>query len=326
MDTKTQANANTDNTQTIKQPKKQGRTLVSILYVVLWAVLFTLKWCVPDDWGSLGFDVFFCVIAVIGAYEFLRAMGGTSYIQRAVTTAFCCIVVVLFVLTKELINQGYLTMICTLCVYEVILACISVFDHRNSPVKGLATCSLCMLYCGLLPTCLAAINHLAVNSMAAMLVLFLVAVLTDTFAYLIGTLLKRFIPLKLAPQLSPNKTVIGAVGGLVGGIIGALVAFVGIYYLGGLNGEVMGTTYAYNSVYLTFSSEAISPILVFALVGLVGAVLSIIGDLFESAIKRECGIKDMSHLLGGHGGVLDRVDGLLACGLVVLLAFGTIIS
>ncbi|MCD8294547.1 MAG: phosphatidate cytidylyltransferase [Clostridia bacterium] len=312
--------------QTVKTEKKQGRTLVSILYVVLWAVLFTLKWCVPGDWGSLGFDVFFCVLAILGSYEFLRAMKGTSYIQRAVTIAFCGIVVVLFVLTKMLINQGYLTMICTLCVYEVILACISVFDHRNSPVKGMASCSLCMLYCGLLPTCLAAINHLAANSMAGMLCLFLVTVLTDTFAYVVGTLLKRFVPLKLAPQLSPNKTVIGAVGGLIGGIVGALVAFVGIYYLGGLNGDVMGVTYAYNSVYLTFSSEAISPVLAFALIGLVGSVLATIGDLFESAIKRECGIKDMSHLLGGHGGVLDRVDALLACGLVMLICFGTIIS
>ncbi len=306
--------------------KKQGRALVSILYVVLWAVLFTLKWCVPGNWGSLGFDVFFCAIAVLGSLEFLNAMGGVSYIQKAVTIAFCGVVVVLFVITKMLMDQGYLTMICTLCVYELILACISVFDHKNSPVKGMGICSLCMLYCGLLPTCLSAINHLASNSMAAMLVLFLVTVLTDSLAFVVGTFLKRFIPLKLAPQLSPNKTVIGAVGGLIGGVIGALVAFVAIYYLGGLNGEVMGVTYEFNTVMLTFSSEAVSPILVFALVGLAGAVVAIVGDLFESAIKRECNIKDMSRLLGAHGGILDRVDGLLACGLVVLLCFGTIIA
>ncbi|MCD8286550.1 MAG: phosphatidate cytidylyltransferase [Clostridia bacterium] len=314
------------NVQTIKQGKKGGRTLVSVLYVALWTALFTLKWCVPDGWGSLGFDVFFCAIAVLGSIEFLKAMGGVSYIQKAVTIAFCGIVVVLFVLTKMLMDQGYLAMICTLCVYEVILALVSVFDHRNSPVKGMATCSLCMLYCGLLPTCLAAINHLASNSMAGMLALFLITVLTDTFAFLIGSALKRFVPLKLAPQLSPNKTVIGAAGGLIGGIVGGLLAFVVIYYLGGLNGTVMGTTYAYNEVYLTFTSEAISPILVFALIGLVGAVLAIIGDLFESAIKRECDIKDMGHLLGAHGGVLDRVDSLLACGLVCLICFGTIIG
>ncbi len=304
----------------------KSRVFISVIYTLLWAILFTLKWVVPDGWGSIGFDVFFCAVAVLGAYEFLKAMGGTSYLQRAVTTAFCGIVVVLFVLTKILMDQGYLTMICTLCVYEIILAGISVFDHRNSPVKGLATCSLAMLYCGLLPTCLAAINHLAANSMAGMLTLFLVTVLTDTFAFLIGSALKGLIPMKLAPQLSPHKTVIGAIGGLIGGIVGGLVAFVLIYYLGGLNGEVMGVTYEFNSVYLTFTSEAISPVLVFAIVGLAGGILAEVGDLFESAIKRECGIKDMSRLLGEHGGVLDRVDGLLACGLVVLLSFGTIIA
>ena len=55
-----------------------------------------------------------------------------------------------------------------------------------------------------------------------------------------------------------------------------------------------------------------------------GAAVSVaaqFGDLFESAIKRECGIKDMGRLLPGHGGVLDRFDGTLFAGVVVLLAF-----
>ncbi len=301
----------------------KNRVLFSIIYVVIWAALFALKWCVPGGWGSLGFDVFFCFVAVMCAYEFLKAMQGTSYLQRAVTIAFCGIVVVMYVLTEMLLEQGFLAMICVLCVYGVILACISVFDHQRSTVKGMTTCLFGMLYCGLLPTVLCAINHLSANSVAALLVLFLTTVLTDTCAFLIGGAFRKVLPLKLAPHLSPNKTVIGAIGGLIGGVAGALIAFVGIYYLGGLNGEIIGV--GFNDVYLTFTSEAISPILVFALVGLVGAVLAEIGDLFESAIKRECGIKDTGKLLGAQGGVLDRVDGLLFVGLVVLICFGTII-
>ena len=50
-----------------------------------------------------------------------------------------------------------------------------------------------------------------------------------------------------------------------------------------------------------------------------------IGDLFESAIKRECGVKDMGKCLPGHGGILDRFDSMLYCSVVVLISFGTII-
>ncbi len=64
----------------------------------------------------------------------------------------------------------------------------------------------------------------------------------------------------------------------------------------------------------------------FVLVGLGTSILAMIGDLFESAIKRECGIKDMGNLLPGHGGVLDRFDSMLYCGVLVLFAFGSIIS
>ena len=50
-----------------------------------------------------------------------------------------------------------------------------------------------------------------------------------------------------------------------------------------------------------------------------------IGDLFESAIKRACGVKDMGKCLPGHGGILDRFDSMLYCSVVVLISFGTII-
>lgn len=308
------------------------------MYVAVWALMCALKWCVPaggvaGGWGSLGFDAVFCAISVIGALEFLRAIDRSesganckiSFPQRAFTIAFCAVSIPLYVLMEmipETNGSGFLAVACAFMVYLMFLAATSVFDHDRSSVKGTIYCVFCMLYCGVLSTMLAAVNHLNENSMAAILLLFACAVLTDTGAYAIGSLLKRFVPLKLAPQLSPNKTVIGAVGGILGGIIGAIIAYYLMYLCGGINGQVFVAHY--NGVGLVFSNPDFG-LFAFVMVGLFTSVMCQIGDLFESAIKRECGVKDMGNLLPGHGGVLDRFDSMLFCSVVVLFSFATII-
>jgi len=103
---------------------------------------------------------------------------------------------------------------------------------------------------------------------------------SDTFAYFFGRALGRR---KLAPTLSPNKTVEGALGGLFGAVLcGA-----------------------------GFSWWIHLPLLHGLMVGLLAGVLGPLGDLFESALKRELGIKDFGTLMPGHGGALDRIDSLL---------------
>ena len=92
---------------------------------------------------------------------------------------------------------------------------------------------------------------------------------------------------KLAPRVSPKKTVEGAIGGLVGGVLGtALMMAVGSYIL----------------------RDAFWDFGLLAVFGLLGSVISQIGDLSFSVIKREYGVKDYGHLLPGHGGILDRFD------------------
>lgn len=303
-----------------KPPLKEGkksmkpRVITAIVYVVVWIALCALKWLVPDGFGAFGFDVVFCAISVIGSFEFLRAVGGTSTPQRAFTIAFAAVVVPLYIVVQMTSGAGLLAVICAFTFYVMCLMATSVFDPLRSTVKGTISCVFCMLYCGILSAILSAINHLSQNSMAAILVLFMTTVFCDTGAFAFGSLFKRWLPWKLSPKLSPNKTIVGAVGGLIGGIVGGIVAFLLIDRFGG-----------YNGVGLTFSSDRIAPIVCFILVGLATAVLAQVGDLFESAIKRECGIKDMGKLLPGHGGILDRFDSMLYCSVVVLLCFSTII-
>lgn len=122
----------------------------------------------------------------------------------------------------------------------------------------------------------------APRGMAWVLVVILVTWIADSAAYLVGRSLGRR---KLAPALSPNKTVEGALGGLAGA---ALVA-VGCFALFGLPGEPLAAAGA----------------------GVALGIAGQIGDLSESLMKRQAGVKDSGNLIPGHGGILDRVDALL---------------
>jgi phosphatidate cytidylyltransferase len=114
----------------------------------------------------------------------------------------------------------------------------------------------------------------------------------DIGAYFVG---KKYGKYKLAPQISPGKSIEGAIGGILA------VCLLGICF------------YNYNTSLNDFFSMLGSKYSVFALllVSVCLAVMSILGDLFESQLKRLSGMKDSSNLLPGHGGILDRLDAVL---------------
>jgi phosphatidate cytidylyltransferase len=114
------------------------------------------------------------------------------------------------------------------------------------------------------------------------LLLLVIVVFSDTLAFFVGHAAGRR---RLAPAVSPGKSVEGAIGGLVGGVLGALVArSLGLPPL---------------------------PLLHAVALGAAGAAMGIVGDLDESLLKRWAGVKDSGTLFPGHGGMLDRLDSLL---------------
>ena len=157
-----------------------------------------------------------------------------------------------------------------------------------------------ILYCGLPVISLLWLRGLP-NGAAAVLWTLAIVWATDIAAYFTGRALGG--P-KLAPAISPNKTWAGAIGGV---IAAALV--------GG------GLTIAYLA--RPDSPANLSWLGKFALLGVGFAVLAILGDLFESWLKRRAGVKDSGNLLPGHGGVLDRLDGLVPVACASALVFGT---
>lgn len=151
-----------------------------------------------------------------------------------------------------------------------------------------------LIYAAASMVSLAAIRSGGEAGLFAVLFLFAVVWTTDIMAYFVG---RAFKGPKLAPSISPGKTWSGAVGGTVFGVVIALLLTWGF---GGAPAIAVGG------------------------LALVLSVCSQAGDLFESALKRRCGVKDSSHLIPGHGGVMDRVDGLVAAGfalyIIVVLA------
>jgi phosphatidate cytidylyltransferase len=137
-----------------------------------------------------------------------------------------------------------------------------------------------MIYIGLPVGALVAVRRFA--GPPSLFLLMLTVIVSDTAQYYTG---RAFGRRKLAPAISPNKTVEGALGGLVFGT--ALFVAAGAWWVPGM------------------------PVALRAGLGLAIVALGIAGDLFESMLKRSAGVKDSSALIPGHGGVLDRIDALL---------------
>jgi phosphatidate cytidylyltransferase len=149
------------------------------------------------------------------------------------------------------------------------------------------------------PACIAMIwLRLMPAGLSWTLLLFVVTWFADIFAFVTGSILKG--P-KLWPRFSPNKTWSGFFGGLVAASIGA----VGIDALSQALPAIPDMGVAW-------------PII--AVIGLLGGLATMMGDLWESMLKRRFGVKDSGDLIPGHGGMLDRVDGLMFAAIVIAAA------
>ncbi len=168
---------------------------------------------------------------------------------------------------------------------------IVLFRGRQPYIVNVATTTLGALYCGWLPCHLLLIRQIGMNRVSAfqfsypeglflLLFVFLAVAITDIGAYYFGV---KFGKHKLAEVVSPKKTIEGAIGGA---ICAVLISSIG-------------------ALYTTLSLfQAI-------LGGLIITLSAQLGDLSESLIKRDAGVKDSSDILPGHGGMLDRFDGYI---------------
>lgn len=137
-----------------------------------------------------------------------------------------------------------------------------------------------------------------------------ITVFTDTCAYFTGRIIGGK---KLCPKISPKKTISGAIGGLFGGVTASLLTILCM-----VNG-------AYGYGLQHFCTENMGDVvmvqIIFVIIGIIGSIATQAGDLYASWVKRRAGVKDYGNVLSGHGGVMDRIDGLLFNGLFITILF-----
>lgn len=266
------------------------RIITSIGLVALTLGFFALRF-IDYRW----FYVYFAFISLVSTYEMTKMAGERlSLFQKIAIIGGQALALLAFFLGEQFpFSEEYSGLVLALAAYIADLMAIvtvSVFSKKEEPLEGLAFSALCLFYPGILHLCMFMLNALKINSLVAVTLLFAVSPLCDTLAFFTGILFKGE---KLCPAVSPKKTISGAIGGLIGGTLGGILVY--------------AVLNAQNNVVYRGNAD---PYLFFALVGFVAAALTEIGDLAESFIKRRVGVKDSGTIFPGHGGMLDRVDGM----------------
>lgn len=225
--------------------------------------------------GGIYFVVLSVVIALLVYYEWTRITQAAQKDREAYWVGWLALVLVGFGVLAEQGMEAWNEYLWGVVALLFIYALIRA-KNRWNPAG--------IVYAGLTGVSLAEIRGDDFTGFIAMIFIFAVVWGTDIAAYFTG---RAIGGKKLAPSISPGKTWSGAIGGAVVAMIcGSLVV---LSYMKNVSGWIIG-------------------------LALVLSVFSQIGDLFESFMKRRYKVKDSSHLIPGHGGVMDRIDGLVfAC-------------
>ncbi len=247
--------------------------------VVLGAILAAaLAWLPPSGWAL--FTLLFIAIAAWEWSGFARMSPPARFLYAGTVTLIAAGVLGWTDATNEEIRTGRLLIVYGVAaVFWILCAWGWVRRNPQRPPRWLVA-SLGVF--ALAPFYVAVVDLRALGVHWLLVIMGLVWT-ADIAAYFVG---RRFGRRKLAPAVSPGKTVEGVIGALV---CVALYALLASAWLQGISTATLLT--------------------VTAAIGL--AVISVVGDLFESSLKRQAGLKDSGNVLPGHGGILDRIDALL---------------
>lgn len=262
------------------------RILVAVIFV---PILFVIMMFLPP----VVWTVVVALIAAMAAYELLRATGEGKVTLPMQVIAILSAAVIPF--GSWLGWSDIVIPVCAFLVAVVAFWCaIRAYGEEGAKI-GFYQVLVTIFGGALIPAALSALVTLKCMEQGRYLVLLavLMAFITDAGAYFAGVFLGKH---RGITKVSPNKSLEGYIGGFITGIIFAV-----------LYGLVVSAITDLPVNYISL-----------ALIGLFGALVTELGDLAFSFVKRQYGVKDYGNLLPGHGGMLDRFDSMLFCGPVVL--------
>ncbi len=265
------------------------RILVAVICVPLLLVVILLL-------PPLAFTILMMAMCAVGAWELMHPTGLTDNAYML----FCAMLMAALVPLWSYFGSAFLPALAGLTVFSLAVFAGMLRYHASVTVQGM--CST--FFAGVvMPFFFCSLVRLLMMEDGRFLILIpiLIAFIADGGAYFVGRAFGRH---KLAPTISPKKTVEGLLGGYISAVAGMLLYCV--------------------IVQLAFDREVrYGAALLYAIVG---ATVSVVGDLVFSVIKRQTGIKDYGRLLPGHGGVMDRFDSMITTApavevLILLLPF-----
>jgi len=240
-------------------------------------------------WSAVAFELLATVIVAAALGEWMQLVRWPRAAAVAGAVVFGTLLFVVALAAPELIERALLP----LCVLATIVwAGLAILLLQADAMtvrmpRGVSTALAVVLTAA----AWAALVHFLLEGVVVLFSVLVIVWLADTAAYFAG---RAFGKRKLAPHISPGKTWAGVAGAIVAVIAAALIA-----WRFAPAADVLSTRLLAG---LGVGGAALLAVLV---------MMSVVGDLFESLIKRQAGVKDSSHLLPGHGGVFDRVDALL---------------
>ena len=313
----------------VKTEVMKNRLLYGTVMFIICASVLILTFYV----SGLVYDIFILILMILAAHEMTNALAykfdKPGFLMQVITILVSyALFKTVSVLTFNNDPYGFhaiMAYFIALVSMAIIIFVANMASSRRTGESVIASI-FCMIYPVMIMFFLIAINHLpgAEKGLAftdwvyesstpnfraiSIIMVFIAASSSDIFAFAFGCTLKG--P-KFAPMISPKKTIAGAMGGFLGGIIGGAIVF-GISFTG-----VGGLTGLHNDVWIS--------LVLYLSLGLCIGVATEVGDLMASYIKRYCGVKDYSTLIPGHGGIMDRIDGMMIAAFVTYIYMAVLV-
>ena len=243
------------------------------------------------------------VLSALAVWELLHNTGKVkSRVQTVVGMVFSAAGVMMMYFVRKTLTEKYLHMdaevrqllmilLALPIVYGIVTAVFYIINRKNTTVNDACYGYLLTLYPTVGFGCMVMLREMFNHGLWYLIVLLVIAWISDTGAYFVGTFLGKH---KMAPKISPKKSWEGFFGGWILSVLCAVGVFILRFEID--NGYGDGLFYT-----LRF----------FLPVMAVLAPLSVAGDLLASVIKRKCDIKDFGNIMPGHGGVMDRFDSVI---------------